>query len=242
MENFVISGYASFSKKLEVARFTGENPQHLLILESDPEQGYFFAGHLPEVMGNASDHHLYFVVRKTIPCFQDRILRYAHKLKNERQVHLHLSPGQMTFENEIHSCIRVRVREVALLSSMVENLEEMGIEFFCERHFKHFKPYASFIRFKKYIQIEEIEENVFRDRNHKNIHYVKIPADIEFSLFETMIEDIKNNCELNMFSSSLVYFPLKEDILDMVAIYSRDCDEQKLPQLAEFLDKKIKRI
>lgn len=242
MENCVISGYACVSKKLQVARFTGENPHNLLILESDPEQGYFFTGNLPGEMGNASDHHLYFVVRKTIPCFQDRILRYAHKLKNEQQVQLHLLPGQMTFENEIHSCIRVRVSEVALLSSMVENLEEMGVEFFCQRHFKHFKPYASFIRFKKYIQIEEFEEDVFRDHNNKNIHYVKIPADIEFSLFETMIKDIKNNCELNMFSTSLVYFPLKDDIFDMVAIYSRECDEQRLPQLSEFLDKEIKRI
>jgi len=242
MNSPAFSGYACFSQKLQVARFSGGELNDLLVLESDPEQGYFFSGYLPEQMNNANDHHLYLVVRKTIPCFQDKIIRHAHYIENELKLNLHISPGQMTFGNETHSCVRIRVSELDLLKDFIDKLEKMGIEFFCGRHYRHLKPYFSFIQFKKYIDLEKLDEGVYRDMEDNNAHFVEIPTDIEYSLFETMIEDIKNNCELNMFNTALVYFHRKDKIMDLVALYSRECNEERLPLLAEFLDKEIKRL
>ena len=98
-----------------------------MILESDPEQGYFFGGSLPENMNKANDHHLYLVVCKTIPCFQDRIIRHSHYIENERKLNLHISPGQMTFENETYSHILMRINELNLLKRFIDALEDMGI-------------------------------------------------------------------------------------------------------------------
>ncbi len=242
MKSPSFSGYACFSQKLQVARFPRNELHDLLILESDPEQGYFFAGNLPEQMRNVNDHHLYLVVRNTIPCFQDKIIRQAHYIENTQMLNLHISPGQMTFENQTHSCVRVRVSELGLLKDFIDDLEEIGIEFFYGRRFRHLKPFTSFVQFKKYVDLEELDEGVFRSMHDKNAHFVRIPGDIDYSLFETLIEGIKNNCELNMFSTALVYFHLKDRIMDMVAIYSRECDEERLPTLAEFLEKEIKRL
>ena len=242
MKSPAFSGYACFSQQLRVARFTGTDLNNLVILESDPEQGYFFSGSLPEQMKNANDHHLYLVVQKTIPCFQDRIIRHAHYIENELKLNLHISPGQMTFENETHSCVRLRVSELGLLKDFIDDLEEMGIEFVYGRRFRHFQPYVSFVQFKKYIELEALGDDVFRDMEDKNTHFVEIPSDIDYSLFETMIDDIKNNCELNMFNTALVYFHVKDHIMDLVALYSRDCNEERLPLLAEFLDKEVKRL
>ena len=237
-----LTGYACFSQKLKMDRFPASEQHNLLILESDPQQGYFFSGSLPEEMPLANDHHLYFVVRKAIPCFQDRILRHAHYLENELKLNLHISPGQMSFENENYSCIRVRINELGLIKDFIDKLEEMGIEFFCSRRFKHFKPYTSFVQFKKYVTLEEISEGVYRSITDKNSHYVTIPADIDYAVFETIIEDIKNNCELNMFNPALVYFHQRNKILNLAALYSKTCNEEKLPLLAEFLNKEIKRL
>ncbi len=242
MKNPALSGYACFSQKLHVARFTGAELNNLVILESDPEQGYFFGGSLPENMNKANDHHLYLVVRKTIPCFQDRIIRHSHYIENERKLNLHISPGQMTFENETYSCIRVRINELNLLKSFIDDLEEMGIEFFYGRRYRHLQPYESFVQFKKFINLEKLEDGIYRNMVDKNTHFVEISTDIEYDLFESMIEDIKNNCSLNMFHTALVYFHLKDRILDMVALYSKECDESRLPVLVEFLDKEIKHL
>lgn len=73
-------------KKLQIARFPQDTLNDLLILESDPEQGYFFGGNMPEQMKNANDLHLYLVIHKTIPCFQDKIIRHAHYIENELRV------------------------------------------------------------------------------------------------------------------------------------------------------------
>ena len=90
--------------------------------------------------------------------------------------------------------------------------------------------------------MEELSEGVYRSITDKNSHYVTIPADIDYAVFETMIDDIKNNCELNMFNPALVYFHQRNKILNLVALYSKDCNEEKLPLLAEFLGKEIKRL
>jgi hypothetical protein len=236
------SGYACFSQKLKVALFTGTDLNNMVVLESNPDQGYFFGGSLPEEMKNANDHHLYLVVRKTIPCFQDRIIRHAHYIKNVLKLNFHISPGQMTFENETHSCIRVRINELGLLKDFIDDLEEMGIEFYYGRRYRHLQPYESLVQFKKYVDFEKIFDGVYRDMEDMKTHYVEIPSDIDFNLFETMTEDIKNNCELNMFNTALVYFHLKDKVMDMIALYSRECNEERLPVLAEFLDKEIKRL
>ncbi len=237
-----LAGYACFSQKLQMDKFPSSELHDLLILESNPKQGYFFGGRLPEEMHHANDHHLYFVIRKTIPCFQDKIIRLAYSVDKESKLHLHISPGQMIFENEIHSCIRVRVQEIGLLGDFIDDLEDMGIEFFYGRRFRHLKPYTSFVQFKKYIELEELSEGVYRNKGDKNSHFVEIPSDIEYAVFETMIDDIKNNCELNMFNTALVYYHEKDRILDLVALYTHECNEERLPLLAEFLDKEIKRL
>ncbi len=237
-----LAGYACFSQKLEMDRFPASELHDLLILESDPRQGYFFSGSLPEEMPQANDHHLYFVVRKTIPCFQDKIIRHAHYIEHELKLNLHISPGQMTFENETHSCIRVRLGELGLIKDFIDGLEDMGIEFFYGRRFRYFKPYISLVQFKKYVELKELSEGVYRSQTDNNSHFVEIPTNIDYDVFETMIDDIKNNCELNMFNTALVYFHKKDKVMDFVALYSKKCNEEKLLLLSEFLSKEIHRL
>ncbi len=49
--------------------------------------------------------------------------------------------------------------------------------------------------------------------------FVDIPCDIEYDIFETLIEDIINNCELNMFNTALVCSLVKNRVMDLVALY-----------------------
>lgn len=242
MKEIAYSGQACFSQKLDIARFTGNTFNDILVLESNPEQSYFFSGNLPEEMPHANDHHLYLVVRHTIPCFQDKIIRHSYYLRDELKMDLHISPGQMTFGNETHACIRIRINELGLIQDFVEELEQLGIEFFCGRHYKHLKPFKSIVQFKKYVDMERLDEGTFRNAHNPHTHFVEIPSDIEYSEFETMIGDIKANCSLNMFNAALVYLPQREKVMNFVALYSRECNEEKLPQLAAFLEKEITRL
>jgi hypothetical protein len=237
-----LSGFACLTEKLEMAPFPGESIHDLVVLESNPNQGYFFGGALPEEMKKANDHHLYLVVKETIPCFQDQIIRKAYTLQADNKINIHLSPGQIIFENEPHSSIRARVNEIYRLKDFIEELEDMGVEFYCKRRFKHIKPYTGLVSFKKYLELEKIGEAVYRNMNDAHVHFVEIPAFVDYPLFETMSEDIKNNCELNMFNMALVYIYSKEKVHNLAAIYSSDCNEERLPLLAEFLHKEIQRL
>ncbi len=240
MEYPALSGFACFSQKLEVAPYTEKDFRHILILESDPSQGYFFGGALPEKAARG-DHHLYLIVRQPIPCFQDKVIRYAHEITQRLGRSLHISPGQMTFENQTHSCIRVRMNEWQALDEFIDDMEILGIEFYCKRRFKTIKPYKSLVQFKKYIALEKLQEKVFRSLYDKHVHFVEITTDINYDVFENMVEDIKNNCSLNMFNTSLVYLHQLDKTLNFAAIYSQECNEERLPLLSEFLEKEIPR-
>ena len=240
MKNIPLSGFACFSQKLEVAPFTEKDFRNILILESDPQQGYFFGGKLPEKT-LSGDHHLYLPIKQSIPCFQDKVIRYAHVIMLEQKHLLHVSPGQMTFENKPHACIRVRMNELGELNTFIDDMEALGIEFYCKRRFKTVKPYISLVQFKKFIALEKLQEKVYRSLYDQHVHFVEISKDIDYSFFENLIEDIKNNCELNMFNTSLVYFHTLDKTIDFVAIYSHECNEERLPLLAEFLEKEMQR-
>ncbi len=239
MNNNIISGFACFSLKVEVATFPSSHKHELLILESDPEPGYFSQGNFPQNLARNSDHHFYLVAKKPVSCFQEIIMKHAFYVKNKLQLNLHVGPGQMTFQNEVYPCVRIRTTEMDQFATFLKDLKKLNIEFFHHKLFQEVKPYVSLVQYKKYIEFKPIDDGIYADINDKNRHFIELTEDIEFDEFETMIENIKNNCNFNMFNASLVYLLQKERILHLVAVYSKHCDEGRLPEFRDFLKKEM---
>ncbi len=239
MDNKIYSGYACFSFKVEVAPYPSTHKHEILVLESNPEPGYFSRGDFPQNLVKASDHHLYLLVKKPVSCFQEIVMKHSYYVKNKLNLNLHISPGQMTFQNKVYPCIRIRTTELEQLQPFIEDVKNLEIEFLHHKLFHKIEPYISFIQYKKFIEYEPIDEGIYRDVNDNNRHFVAIPGEIEFDAFEKIIETIKNNCDFNMFNSSLVYLPQKDNVAHFAAIYSKHCDEKRLPEFRDFIKKEI---
>jgi len=239
MNNNIISGFACFSLKVEVAAFPSTHKHELLILESNPEPGYFSKGDFPQNLARNSDHHLYLLLKKPVSCFQEIIMKHACYVKNKLHLRLHVAPGQMTFQNEVYPCVRIRTTEMDQLSAFLNDLKKLNIKFLHHKRFQNIKPYESLIQFKKYIEFKPTDEGIYADVNDKNRHFVELPENIDFDEFETLIGNVKNNCDFNMFNASLVYLLQKERILNMVAIYSKHCDESRLPEFRDYIKKEM---
>ncbi|MCD6333659.1 MAG: hypothetical protein J7L89_10355 [Bacteroidales bacterium] len=143
----------------------------------------------------------------------------------------------MTFQNSSHPCIRLRTSDISNLKPFIEEYQKLGIRFFSDRKVT---PYNSFIQFKKFIKFVKMEKGIYHDKEDPSRYFIRIPTDMEFDEFEKLIAEVKNNCNFHLFDASLVYVNLKNEVIDMVAVYSDHCDESRLPELKKHLEDKIK--
>ncbi len=233
------SCYTCFSTKLMVARFPSEHNEGILILESSPYPSYISWSGFPDNLKSVKDHHLYLVVKKPFSCFQDRVIRYSYKIMKKMDLSLHVSPGQISLQNETHPCIRIRTEETAQLKPFITTLKQLGIQFMAD---KKIKPYEALIQFKRYTNFKNTDDDIFIDKENSNRHFIPIPVDIDYETFEKMIKDIKNNCDFHMFDASLVYLNCGDRFVDMVSVYSEHCEERRLPELKKSLDEEVKRL
>ncbi len=234
-----IEGYACFQERLDIAVSPFSEKNGSLILESDPEPGYFSKNGFPENLAHASDHHLYILTKHPVTCFQDWVIQQSFIVKNKLKINLHISPGQLTMGNVQHNCIRMRTQEVKSIRPFLDSLKKFNIKFV--NHTK-VKPFSSIVHFKKHIEIKPINEGIFADVNDKNRHFVEFPPNAlieDYSDFEQIIDTIKNNCQFNMFDVALVTLARRNKVMNLIAIYSHDCDETKLPEFKYYLDKHI---
>ncbi len=232
--NKILEGFACFVERLPIAVSPFSERNNVLILESDPEPGYFSRNGFPENLAHANDHHLYLLTQKPITCFQDWIIQQACIAKNRYGINIRVSPGQLIFKNKAHNCIRMRTQEVDNVKRFVDFLKEQDVKFI-----KHtsVKPFESLVHFKKHIEIRSVGNGVYADLHDKNRHFVKIPVLVDFEEFEKIVKEIKNNCNFSMFNAAQVSMTRREKVINFIAIYSKDCDENRLPEFKKFVDK-----
>ncbi len=231
------SGYFCFFTKLELSSFESTNKQDWMILESNAEPGYYSKANFPINERHRHDHHLYIVVKKAIPCFQDMVLRKSGEIIREHKLSMNASPGQLTLFSSTYQCIRIRARELDQIYPLIDGLRLAGIEFL--KH-KKVSSFSSFVQHKKYIHLEMLSEGVFLDTNEPNRYFVLVPHPLDYTQFEKLIEDIKYSCKYNHFDASLAYLNQGDQTFDFIEVYSDHCHKDKLKEFKEHIDRLVK--
>jgi len=234
MKTKKIDGLTCFSVDLLVARSPLSSNNGYLILESDPTPDYYAKGNFPPNEKRVSDRHLYLPVKKGINCFQDVVYRKACQLSESMGSELTIYPGQMTFQNEEHQCIRMNLNNEDQLPILIDEFTNLGIQFYND---KHVIAYSSFIYYKKYTDFVLIEEGVYQDKNNAHRYFFEIPNQIEFEMFKKGIEQIKNNCDYHLFDSFLVFLFYKNSIVDFIGVYSQHCEVSRFGELKKEINK-----
>ncbi len=203
-----------------------------LILNSNHPEGYYERLSLEKKA--VKEHHLFLLVKNEVSCFQDRVFRTISFYEKRKNKNVNAFPGRIIYKNNLHSCIRFRESEFDILLDLIPEFKKRQIEFVEAKNTK-FEPYRSIVQFKRHIDADEIEKNIFQDTTFKNIYYLPIPDDIEFDFFKKLINYIRNNCDFKSFDASLVYsYDHNYRVEDYVMIHSPRCE---IKRLSEFDDR-----
>jgi len=219
--------YICVSEEVVLSKATFETDY--MVLESNRMIGFY--SNVPHENQTPIGHHYFLLMKKGIPCFQDRVFRSISFYAKDHDKVLHVYPGHMNVHGNEYNFIRFRQSEFDDVMGMLSYFEKRNIEFVKSKRFSSVK---TVIQFKELVQMEEIMPNVYRDKSAHHVFFLPISIDIEFLKFDKMLSFIRNNCDFKHFEASLVYSVNSEyKIDDFAKIYSPNCEESRLVEFEE---------
>jgi hypothetical protein len=227
MSNNIISKFICVSEEVEISKYETDLPY--MILESNRMIGFYNS--VPNERNVSIAHHYFLLMKKGIPCFQDRVFRSISFYENDSGSVLHVYPGHMNVHGEEYNFIRIRQSELEEVLGMLSYFEKRNIEFINK---KRFSATRTLIQFKEMVNMEEIKPGIYRDMSAHHVFFLPISIDIEYLKFSKMITYIRNNCDFKHFEASLVYSVNSDyKIKDYAKIYSPNCEEHRLTEFDE---------
>ena len=231
MKSIAFEGLTCFTQKLTIGRSPLSDQIKGLILESDPNPGYYAKGDFPPNK-HLNDWHLFLPIKNQVNCFQDLILRHACQLSEKYNETLRVFPGQLTVHNTDYPCIRINTQEIEHLPSIVAEIKQMGLRLL---HDKKTPAYQSRVFFKKFTEFVQLEEDVYQDSDNPNRYFFPIEGYLDFDRFLEGMSRIKFSCDFHLFDSFLASLFKKNKVKDFVGIYSEHCDTNRFPELKQHL-------
>ena len=229
--NNITSRFICVSEEVELKKSDFESKY--MILESNRLIGFYSS--MPQKDYTPIAHHYFLLMKKGIPCFQDRVLRSISFYEKDHNKVLHVYPGHMNVHGKEYNFIRFRQNEFDDVMGMLSYFEKRNIEF--EKP-KKFSAVKTLIQFKEMVTMEEVKPNVYRDCSAHHVFFLPISIDVEYLTFDKMISHIRNNCDFKLFEASLVYSVNSEyKIDDFAKIYSPNCEEHRLEEFNENFEK-----
>ena len=228
MDDIKFSGLTCITRNFKLERLNCETSFKYLILHSGHENSYYSRGNFLHDKKHAEDFHLFLVIKKGSSCFQDVVIKEALELSKEFKYELHLSPGQMNFENKPTLAIRFRPNEINHIDKIVKALSEKDIKFVKD---KKTAPFTTTAFYKRYIEYKQIKDGVFQDNTVDSRYFIKMPESLSYDEFQEMMQGVKNTCKFKMFDYFLAQLYHQNKIIDFAGVYSNNC---QLDMLEEF--------
>ncbi len=219
-------------------RYPGSRPD-LLILESNPEVDYY-GQHTPEVKATPLEHHL-FVLAEQVVCFVDNCFKCLYEFEQANNVKLHVYPGHLQLGDKTYMILRFREKELETVMKYIEYLRNK----MCYK----FKKDTKFTRrsgqvfYKKYMDLEEIYEDIYKDRNSKSVYFIKLPRDIGLENLYKLADYIKYSGDFCMFEPFYAYTMVRYyEVHYFFMFYSPHCSQENIPRFKELLYKGLAHI
>ncbi len=238
MDQEKIKGFFYITHNAEVDRSSHSTPKRL-ILESNPDI-FYHDQKIPEDLATPSDHHL-FALTKGCGCFQEKVYRNLIAFENEKNKTLHIYPGVITYGPEQNMILRFREQETGLASEFFDRLEkDEGIVFIKD---KKFRKQRATIHFEKYVEIEPVFNDIYRDINAQNIYFIRLPRPVVLDEFCQISKQVSYSCKFSSFEPYCAYIIRSHrEIEYFFMFYSKHCKISNLPDFKDLIYKEITRI
>ena len=204
--------------------------KELILEDIAPFPGYYDHFHIPLDEKEILPKYLFLVVRSFDFFNDDMFLRMTVRIKSAFNFEFDACLGQLYLNNELKSCIRLMLNNYSIIPEIISAFENEGIVFSKN---KKVKPYNSVIRIKTFFRLEEIFQGIFKHVLKPEVHYLEIPSFLDWDTFEHITLSLKRNLDNRQFDAALAAAYTRTHMIELVRIYDKDCNLEKLKVIKE---------
>jgi hypothetical protein len=159
----------------------------------------------------------------------ERVKRITQQIKKYCNIRFDATMAKVCIQNDV--CYTVRIKDLEsydLIPELQGCYFDEGIQF---RKSKNINDEA-LIQVKKHFVLEKIENGIYKDLEEPLMYYIQVPMQVKWKMLFNMTKNLKNNMEFSNFDAApgAVYF---REILDVIRIYGKELDLDKLKQLRQ---------
>jgi hypothetical protein len=207
--------------------------QNTLVLESlEPFPGY----HGDNAPGVSKPDSLFLITDKLYPV--EDIYRISQNLCTYQHMHLDACPVDIFIFNTYLNGIRIKgLTSYAMISELQGCYIDKGVHFMKGKNMNA----PGLIRINKVFELENMEENIYKDLDDDLTSYISLPYHFNWNLFKTVTLNVKNNLDNSNFDCALGFIYLKT-IMEFVRIYGKNIDTMRLQQIRNKYLEEIRKI
>lgn len=227
-------------KKEKISNLETDHHFSELILEDvDPYPGFYDHYHVPMNEKEQKPRSLFAVIKNNSLDQMDDFIRTTGNIKKETGLEFDAVMGLLELQNQTMACIRINMEEYEPLPEIIHQYSNRGFEFLANRSIK---PYISLISLRKYMTMDKISEDIYKDAEMSNIYYIKVDKYLKWEHFERISIMIRNNWHHKIYDAAQSGIYSREGVVELIRIYDRDTNIELLKYLKEKYDIEISRM
>ena len=202
------------------------------------ESLYPFPGYYGSNFPDKSHPRSIFFITSEAYTFEE-IARITKKIKQRFQHDFNASEGKILTTPYEYNCIRIKyLPSFNFLPELQKEYMDEKIKFHKEKNINK----EATIKINKVFRVYEKEEGIYNDIDDEFKCYLKIPMQPRWETFNSITSNIKNNLINYMFDAALGVLYRSNEIIDVVRIYDREKDPDKMKKLRNMFLEEIRKL
>lgn len=235
--NKIIETIGTIEKKETLASLEHAASKNALVIETI----YPFPGYHGDTIPDKDaliPHSLFLILRQAYP--EEVILRVSHAVRKKFKKTFSAVAGQVEVLNQVKPCIRIHdLKDYHDIGELIALYREHDINFM---RYRNILSYSGMIKVKKSFTIQTIVPGLYSDVADQDMGYIQLPGKLPWKDFESITLHMKRNMENIKFDAALGMFIRKNCIVDVIRIFERNIDQQRLEYLKEKYMSEIKKL
>ncbi len=184
----------------------------LILTEESPFSGYYH-----EYPEGDMPMYLFLPLNSERTCYEDEILRISAAVEHETGIKPDARFAAYTMYHKEFPCMRLKITDLSDLQALINRFKNSELTFESKTLVPRFE---SFIRIKKYSELDEKIENVFQDVHHKKICYIRASKYLSKLDFSKAVNAVHDSKEFPHFDAAQASFFTRDTVIEMIRVYT----------------------
>jgi len=193
-----------------------------------------FPGYHREIEQSIFPRSVFFILKT--PLYREKTARIYKKMKKNLKFIFQISMTKIILNNQVYDAIRVlNINEYRNILELQKELLADGVVFYKNS----IKPGTAIIKTYKQFELTEIKTDLFISNRNNLFSYFIIPKKISWDNFKEITTKIKNSWNLVSFDAAIGIIYTKNEVFDVVRIFSNHRGHSDLQKIQEIYLEKI---